>query len=56
MLTPHLFPPGLVNRVNGFANPQRIIFFQGQLRYLAAEVIRLQPAHPRIFPDPKIAN
>jgi len=53
MLTPHLLPPGLVNRVKGFANRQRIIFFQGQLRYLAAEVIRLQPSPPEDLPGPE---
>jgi hypothetical protein len=53
MLTPHLFPPGLVKRVNGFANRQRIIFFQGQLRYLAAEVIRLQPSPREDLPVPE---
>jgi hypothetical protein len=42
MLTPHLFSPGLVERVNWFADQKRVVFFQGQLRYLAAEVIRLQ--------------
>jgi hypothetical protein len=42
---PILFPPGLVSRVEVFASQDRVIFFQGQLRYLAAEVIRLEQAH-----------
>jgi hypothetical protein len=36
-----LFPPGLVSKINEFAKQDRIIFFQAQLRYIAAEVIRL---------------
>jgi hypothetical protein len=36
-----LFPTGLVSRINEFAKQDRIIFFQAQLRYVAAEVIRL---------------
>jgi hypothetical protein len=42
---PILFPPGLVPRVKTFASQGRVIFFQGQLRYLAAEVTRLEQAH-----------
>jgi len=42
---PMLFPPGLVSRVEAFASQDRVIFFQGQLRYLAAEVMRLEQAH-----------
>jgi hypothetical protein len=42
---PMLFPPGLVSRVETFASQDRVIFFQGQLRYLAAEVMRLEQAH-----------
>ncbi len=38
---PRLFPPLLVHRVLAFAKQGRVIFFQGQLRYLAAEVLRL---------------
>src|SRR5229473_4241832 len=41
--TPVLFHPGLVNRVRMLASKKRVIFFQAQLRYLAAEVIRLNP-------------
>jgi hypothetical protein len=41
---PILFPPGLVPRVEAFASQDRVIFFQGQLRYLAAEVMRLERA------------
>jgi hypothetical protein len=42
---PILFPAGLVPRVEAFASQDRVIFFQGQLRYLAAEVVRLEQAH-----------
>ncbi len=42
---PILFPPGLASRVQTFASQDRVIFFQGQLRYLAAEVMRLEQAH-----------
>ena len=52
-LIPHLLPPELVQRVNWFANQKRIIFFQGQLRYLAAEVIRLKPSPPEDIPGPE---
>jgi len=41
---PILFPPDLVPRVRACARGGRILFFNGQLRYLAAETIRLQPA------------
>lgn len=41
-LFPDLFPRDLWSRVLWFVNQKRIIFFQGQLRYLAAEVIRLE--------------
>ena len=44
---PALFPPSLVTRVKTFASQGRVIFFQGQLRYLAAEVTRLEEAHER---------
>ena len=40
---PLLFHPGLVGRVRDFASQKRVIFFQAQLRYLAAEMIRLKP-------------
>ncbi len=43
---PILFPPVLVPRVKNYAAQGRVIFFQGQLRYLAAEVLRLDHAHP----------
>src|SRR5437868_11906941 len=42
---PILFPPNLVPQVKSFAAQGRVIFFQGQLRYLAAEVMRLEHAH-----------
>jgi hypothetical protein len=42
---PILFPAQLVQRVKAFAAQGRVIFFQGQLRYLAAEVMRLEQSH-----------
>jgi hypothetical protein len=42
---PILFPPALVPRVKALAAQNRVIFFQGQLRYLAAAVIRLEQSH-----------
>lgn len=42
---PILFPSALVPRVEAFAARDRVIFFQGQLRYLAAEVMRLEQPH-----------
>jgi hypothetical protein len=42
---PILFPHQLVPRVKAFAAQGRVVFFQGQLRYLAAEVMRLEQAH-----------
>ena len=51
---PLLFPPQLVSRVQAFANQNRVVFFQGQLRYLAAEIIRLEDFHPEdstLVPD-----
>jgi hypothetical protein len=44
-LIPTLFPPQLMPRVKAFAAQGRVIFFQGQLRYLAAEVMRLEEPH-----------
>ena len=38
---PKLFPPLFVPRVLALANQGRVVFFQGQLRFLAAEVMRL---------------
>jgi len=44
---PIVFPPSLVPRVNRWFHQEgRVPFFNGQLRYLAAETIRLQPLHP----------
>lgn len=51
---PELFPPPLVTRVLALANQGRVVFFQGQLRYLAAEVMRLPKADTEddtYFPD-----
>jgi len=39
--TPLLFPTALVSRIKILASRKRVIFFQAQLRYLAAEVVRL---------------
>jgi hypothetical protein len=38
---PLLFPPHLASRVSALAAQDRVIFFQSQLRFLAAEVMRL---------------
>jgi hypothetical protein len=44
---PILFPPVLVPRVNRWFHQEgRLLFFNGQLRYLAAEAVRLRPEHP----------
>lgn len=40
-----MFPPVLLPRVMKESNQDRPIFFQGQLRYLASQVMRLNPAH-----------
>ncbi|MGA2898179.1 MAG: hypothetical protein ABSE27_11375 [Acidobacteriaceae bacterium] len=41
-----LFDPATAERVKHFADKGQVIFFQGQLRYLAAEVMRLEPKIP----------
>lgn len=41
---PILFPPRLVPRLLAYAQQERVIFFEAQLRFLAVEVIRLEPA------------
>lgn len=44
---PIVFPAALVPHVNRWVHQQqRLLFFNGQLRYLAAEVVRLQPEQP----------
>jgi hypothetical protein len=43
---PILMRPDLVDRAMGEAKKGRVIFFQGQLRFLAAEAMRLDPAPP----------
>ena len=44
---PIVFPPSLVPDVNRWFHKEgRIPFFNGQLRYLAAETLRLQSLHP----------
>jgi hypothetical protein len=47
---PTLFPAGLVPLLLAFAQQERVIFFQAQLRYLAAEVIRLGPSQGEDLP------
>lgn len=44
---PIVFPAALVPHVNWWVHQEgRLPFFNGQLRYLAAETVRLQPEHP----------
>jgi len=43
-IIPRLFPADLVAKVKWAFEHDRVIFFQGQLRYIAAEVTRLPPA------------
>ncbi len=44
---PIVFPTVLVPHVNWWVHHEgRLPFFNGQLRYLAAETVRLQPQHP----------
>jgi hypothetical protein len=40
---PKLFHPDLVEKVKAYAVDKRVIFFQAQLRFLASEVIRIEP-------------
>jgi hypothetical protein len=49
---PRLFPPDLVAKVQRAFEHDRVIFFQGQLRYIAAEVTRL----PVVDDLPEIEN
>ncbi len=51
---PRLFPRIFVDRVLAYARQGRVIFFQGQLRYLASEVMRLPKTdseNETYFPD-----
>lgn len=51
---PLMFPPNLAPRVQQAISSKRVIFFQGQLRRMASETMRLTDAHPedgRIIPD-----
>ena len=48
---PVLFPSTLVNRVKQLAQQERVIFFQGQLRFLASEVMRLDAYSESAFPE-----
>lgn len=51
---PVMFPPHLVHRALQFAATGNPMFFQAQLRYLAAEAMRLDPQPPengRTIPD-----
>jgi len=44
---PIVFPSALVPRVNRWVHQEgRLLFFNGQLRYLAAETVRLRPQYP----------
>lgn len=47
---PFLFPPSLVQRVKKAHELGRLIFFQGQLRSIAAEVTRLSPMPDESLP------
>jgi hypothetical protein len=47
---PDLFPPKYVSRALRYVELERILFFQAQLRYLAAEVVRLDPAPSESLP------
>jgi hypothetical protein len=49
---PQLFPPDVAARVTRAFEHDRVIFFQGQLRYIAAEVTRL----PAVDDLPEIEN
>jgi len=48
----------MAERVKRFADKGQVIFFQGQLRYIAAEVMRLEPQVPdeSFVPDVNIGN
>lgn len=48
---PRLFQPALVERVKGFAADKRVIFFQAQLRFLASEVLRVEPDPSKLVAD-----
>lgn len=48
-----LFKPKYVPLVQKYAKAGRIIFFQGQLRYLASEVIRQMPLPSEELPPPE---
>jgi hypothetical protein len=51
---PGMFPPHLVHRVLQFSATSRPMFFQAQMRYLAAEAMRLDPQpaeNGRTIPD-----
>jgi hypothetical protein len=45
-----MFPPDLAYRAQEYLKKDRIIFFQAQLRYLAAETMRLDPAPDESLP------
>jgi len=51
---PFLFPPHLAAKVKAAHDQDRVIFFQGQLRYISAEVARLES--PPDDPLPAIEN
>lgn len=47
---PTLFPSDHIVRAFKYVEQERMIFFQAQLRYLAAEVVRLEPPPPESLP------
>ena len=47
---PFLFPPDLAAKVKAALDKDRVIFFQGQLRYICAEVTRLESAPDDTLP------
>lgn len=46
-----LFPTDLATRVQTFSNQGRAIFFQGQFRFLSAEILRLGSDEPDVPPE-----
>ncbi len=47
---PNVFPPQLAQRALQYIERDRVVFFQAQLRFLAAEALRLDPAPPESLP------
>jgi hypothetical protein len=48
---PIVFPQKLIRRAIQYIENERIMFFQAQLRYLAAEVVRLDPTPSDTLPE-----